>query len=258
MAIKAHVLFENDNHKNYLLDDWNLEQRLAVHANQHLIIHNGAGMILDPGGHKIFSKAFAETSVCLHGGKLKYIFLSHQDPDVVAALNGWLMMSDAVAYASALWMRFIPHFGVDSKVLDRLKPIPDEGMYLDLNGAELMLLPAHFLHSCGNFQVYDPLSKILYSGDLGAAPEREYLQVEDFAAHAKLMAGFHRRYMVSSIAMRAWVNMVKDLDIETIAPQHGAWFKGKDMVHQFVDWCGTLECGIDWMVDKYRIPDRPL
>ena len=120
MEIKSHVLFEDESHKNYLLDVCDLELRKAIHSNQHLIIHNGSGIILDPGGHKIFSKASAETSACLQGGKLEYIFLSHQDPDIVASLNGWLMMSDAVAYTSSLWIRFIPHFGMDSKLEHRL------------------------------------------------------------------------------------------------------------------------------------------
>lgn len=254
MAIKAHVLYDDGPHKNYLLNDWNFEQRLAIHANQHVIIHDSVGIILDPGGHKIFSKAFSETNACLQGGKLKYIFLSHQDPDIVAALNGWLMTTDAVAYTSSLWIRFIPHFGVDSMVQDRLKPIPDEGMSLDLNGVQLLLLPAHFLHSCGNIQLYDPVSKILYSGDLGAAPERPYLEVEDFDSHAKLMEGFHQRYMASSQALKCWVKMVRELDIDIIAPQHGAWMKGKDMVSRFLTWCDNLQCGIDLLSDKYKIP----
>ena len=140
-----------------------------IQANQHLIVHGGEGMILDPGGHKVYAKALAESLAQLGSGSLKYIFLSHQDPDIVAGLNGWLLSTDAVAWAPALWLRFIPHFGIDKYVIDRLKPIPDEGMYLSLGGAELMILPAHFLHSVGNMHVYDPTSKILYSGDLGAS-----------------------------------------------------------------------------------------
>ncbi len=254
MAIKAHVLYDDGIHKNYLLDDWNLEQRLAVHANQHLIIHDGVGMLLDPGGHKIYSRAFSETSACLAGGKLKYIFLSHQDPDIVASLNGWLMTTDAEAYAPALWMRFIPHFGVDRMVAHRMHAMPDEGMTIDLAGVKLLVIPGHFLHSCGNMQVYDPVSKILYSGDLGAAPEREYLEVGDFEAHTKMMEGFHRRYMGSRVMMSAWAKMVRGLDIEIIAPQHGAWMRGKEVVNQFIDWCDDFECGIDLYASKMVLP----
>lgn len=153
---------------NYLLEDFGHGD--AVQANQHVILHAGHAMILDTGGHKVYNRALSQTtSLVGPSGGLRYIFLSHQDPDVVTAINGWLMTTDADAYAPALWIRFIPHFGLDHLVLRRLRPIPDEGMHLDLNGCPLALLPAHFLHSPGNFQVYDPVSRILYSGDLGAS-----------------------------------------------------------------------------------------
>ena len=73
--------------------------------------------------------------------------------------------------------------------------LPDEGMWIDLNGCELAILPAHFLHSPGNFHVYDPLSKILYTGDIGASLGCEYRRVEDFDDHVAFMVGFHERYM---------------------------------------------------------------
>lgn len=246
------VLFDDGSHKNVLLTDHS--NGGMVQANQHLVIHENAGMILDPGGHKVYSKVLAEASSLLGKSSLKYIFLSHQDPDIVAALNGWLMTTDAVAYASQLWVRFIPHFGVDSMVAHRLLPIPDEGAVFDLSGAKLLALPAHFLHSCGNFHLYDPVSKILYSGDLGASIEQDYREVTDFDAHVPFMEGFHRRYMVSKRALAAWVAMVRTLDVEIVAPQHGALFRGKEMIGRFLDWCENLECGIDTMLDIYRVP----
>jgi flavorubredoxin len=249
----SHVIFfDQPDHRNIMLDEQDIGE--AVQANHHLIVHNGQGIILDPGGHKAYRKALSDTSALLRGGTLRYIFLSHQDPDIVAALNGWLMTTDADAYASDLWLRFIPHFGIDRLMLHRLKGIPDAGMHLDLGGCRLLILPAHFLHSCGNFHIYDPVSRILYSGDLGASLGPEYREVVDFEAHIPSMLGFHRRYMGSTRAMKAWVKMVRQLDIETIAPQHGAAFRGKEMVDHFLTWCDGLECGIDIMEDIFQIP----
>lgn len=169
-------------------------------------------------------------------------------------MNGWLMTTDAEAYISKLWVRFVPHFGLDHILSERLKPIPDEGMFLELDGIKLMILPAHFLHSTGNFHLYDPVSKILYSGDLGASLGMDYLQVSNFDDHIQYMAGFHKRYMASNTALKAWANMVRNLDIDIIAPQHGAYFQGKDMVNQFIDWCHDFQCGIDLITDLYKIP----
>ncbi len=246
-------LFDNGNHKNVLLEDFS--DGLAVQANQHLIVHGDAGMILDPGGHKVYNRVFSECQSALGKAQLKMLFLSHQDPDIVAAANGWLMTTDAEAYSSELWLRFIPHFGLDRLVETRLHGIPDAGMRLDLGGSELLILPAHFLHSCGNHQVYDPVSKILYSGDLGASVGLDYREVTDFDAHVSKMAGFHRRYMTCNQAMKAWANMVRPLDIDMIAPQHGAFFKGAEMVSKFIDWCDGLECGIDVMGDVFKVPE---
>lgn len=247
------VLYDDGVHKNILLEDFGAGD-LAVQANQHLIIHDGVGMLLDPGGHKVYAKVLAETFGELSGGKLRYLFLSHQDPDIVAAINGWLMTTEADAYISALWTRFVPHFGFDHIVADRLKPIPDQGMVFDLAGAKLFALPAHFLHSEGNFQLYDPISKILYSGDLGASLGANYTVVRDFEAHIAYMEGFHRRYMASNRVLRAWADMVRTLDIEIIAPQHGALFPTQDMSRQFIEWSARLACGIDLIAPAYKVP----
>lgn len=248
-------LFEHGTHRNILLEDFG--RGLSVQANQHLIVDGADGMILDPGGHKVYGRASSETFSVLGRSKLRYLFLSHQDPDIVAAANGWLMTTEADAYISALWIRFIPHFGLDELVTHRLRPIPDEGMFLRLGSTELMLLPAHFLHSEGNFQVYDPVSKILYSGDLGASLGQDYEDVVHFDTHVRYMEAFHRRYMVSNRILSAWVRMVRGLDIETIAPQHGAMIRGIDNVQRFLDWCETLECGIDLMTERLRLPVKP-
>ncbi len=246
------TFYSSEDHKNIWLDDFG--HGLAVQANQHMIVHNGEAIILDPGGHKAYKETMSQVAGLIKIGQLKHIFLSHQDPDILAAVNGWLMTTDAKAWCSALWVRFVPHFGLDKLVEHRLNPIPDEGMILDLNGAPLKILPAHFLHSVGNFHIYDPQSKVLYSGDLGASLGMDYRFVPDFDAHLQYMEPFHKRYMTCNKALKAWVDMVADLEIDVIAPQHGAAFKGPEMVRRFLDWCAQLECGIDVMGDIYKVP----
>lgn len=248
------VIFESPEHKVVFFEE--LTPASAVQSNQVLIIHKGEGMLLDPGGHKVFSKLLSELSTYISPNQIKYIFLSHQDPDIVASINGWLMTTKAVAYISRLWMRFLPHFGLDSQLENRVLPIDDKGTVLTLGGdCKIYILPAHFLHSEGNFQVYDPCSKILFSGDLGASLGQDYFVVEDFDSHIKYMEGFHRRYMVSNKILRFWANMVRELDIEMIVPQHGAIFKGKEMVRRFIEWVENLEVGVDLMTqDEYRVP----
>ncbi len=249
-----HEIFSDETHKNICLND--LSEGHMVETNQHIISHGDEMICLDPGGHKIFNKLFSRLSGVAPIGNLEYIFFSHQDPDIIAAANGWLMTTSAEGYLPSVWMRFITHFGVDKMVVDRIHPIEDEGMVLSVGGCELQFIPAHFLHSTGNFQVYDPVSKILYSGDLGASVGTASLFVDDFDAHLQYMEPFHKRYMPCNKALRMWAEMARRLDIEIIAPQHGALFKGKENVNRFIDWVETLQCGLDLMGDSYTIPGQ--
>jgi flavorubredoxin len=250
--MSAITLYEDAQHRNILLPEFDAGE--GVSTNQHLVIHGREAVILDPGGTKLYPKVFASFGSNAGGAKLRWVFLSHQDPDIVAALNGWLMTSEADAVCSRLWHRFIPHFGSDRLVYSRVQPIPDGGQRLPVGGVDLLVLPAHFLHSVGNFHLYDPVSKILYTGDLGASLGQPGREVEDFDAHIPFMEGFHRRYMCSNRALRAWTKMVRGLDVQMIAPQHGALMRGPAMVKRFLDWCDTLECGIDVMEDVFQVP----
>ena len=246
-------LFDDGNHQNILLEDFGHGK--MVQANVHFIIDNGQGMILDPGGQKVFKHLISEVSSLVGFKGLKYIFLSHQDPDIVACINGWLMTTPADALAPSIWDRFIPHFGVDSLMVDRIKPIGDEGTILKLGNSDLMILPAHFMHSCGNLHVYDTISKILYSGDLGASLGQDYMKVENFEEHVQYMAGFHRRFIASKIVLNEWSKMIQNLDIDIIAPQHGARIEGKENIGKFLDWLSDFDCGID-IIEKegFQLP----
>ncbi len=256
MVDNERVIYRDANHMNILLEDFGHGE--MVQANVHMIIDNNEAMILDPGGHKVFKHLLTEVGTLVGVNNLKYIFLSHQDPDIVAAINGWLMTTKAIAITPILWLRFIPHFGVDKFVVDRIKGIKDTGGIVRLGETDLYIIPAHFLHSPGNFQVYDPKSKILYSGDLGASLGQDYIYVEDFKEHIKYMEAFHRRYIPCNRAFKLWLQVVRDLDIETIAPQHGAIMRGKHIVNQFLDWLEDLEAGLDIMDPIYRLPTNRL
>ncbi len=247
------IVYDGAEHKVFVFEE--LTPASAVQANQYLIIHGDTGVLLDPGGHKVYSKLLSDISLLIPPNNIKAIFLSHQDPDIVASINGWLMTTKAEAWISKLWTRFLPHFGLDSQLEGRVNSIDDRGTKLIIEGCELVVLPAHFLHSPGNFQIYDPCSKILFSGDLGASLGQDYIFVEDFDKHVQYMEAFHKRYMASNKIMRLWANMVRHLDIDIIAPQHGAIFKGKDMVERFITWIENLECGVDLMTQEhYRVP----
>lgn len=246
------VLFDNGAHQCLCFD--NLVTGEGVQTNQFLIVDNEQYMLLDPGGDLTYTPLSLELSKHIPVQDLTYIFASHQDPDIIAALDKWLLHTKAKVICSRLWARFLPHLTANYLAVshgistyDRIIALPDRGQSIPLGNSQLKAVPAHFLHSVGNFQLYDPISKILFSGDMGASLVDDAQPVSDFAAHLSSMEGFHRRYMASNKVCRLWADMVRKMDVEMIVPQHGRAFIGKPMINAFLDWISQLECGMDLM-----------
>ncbi|BCK87213.1 hypothetical protein MIZ01_0984 [Sideroxyarcus emersonii] len=248
------VLFGSEDHNFILLNESEPGEEGGVRSNQYLIQHGDAGVMLDPGGFGVMPRVLAELLRYLSPTQLKGIVLSHQDPDIVGGLATWLELTGAPVYVSEIWLRFLPHYGI--KGMSRFVGVPDRGMDWEVGpGFELKLVPAHFLHSEGQINVYDPASKILFSGDIGAAMlpmDKDYVFVDDFAAHLRYIEGFHRRYMCSNRAARIWVERVSRLDIDMIAPQHGPVYRGK-AVKEFLAWFKELQCGVDLMTGDGQV-----
>jgi flavorubredoxin len=236
----------------------NLVEGEGIQSNQFLVLDDDHSALIDPGGNLTFSRLYIHAGRYTTVKKLDYVIASHQDPDIVASVNKWLEGTSCKVVISKVWERFLPHFCTPGNYTsDRLITIPDSGADIPLGRISLKAIPAHFLHSVGNFHFYDPVAKILFSGDVGASVDGGDVSeaVTDFDAHIPHMLPFHQRYMVSNAACRYWVNMVRNLDLEWIIPQHGAPFRGEQVIDQFLSWFETLPCGIDLFSQRdYEIP----
>ncbi len=253
MSYTPTELYNDGIHQCLMFSD--LSEGEGVQSNQFLIMDAKDRALIDPGGDLSYSALSLEISKHFPLAELKYIFASHQDPDIISSLDRWLLHSQCQVIAPRIWSRFLPHLASDyvnqtleGSVFDRIIAVPDEGMVIPFGASGIVCLPAHFLHSAGNLQFYDPVSKILFSGDLGASmmhTKDEDMFVEDVADHVQHMEGFHQRYMASNKVCRLWVEMVSQLDIAMLVPQHGKIFRGKEQISQFFAWIYNLDCGVD-------------
>ncbi len=246
-------LFNNGSHRCLMFSDFGHED--GVQANQFLIVDSGTGALIDPGGNLAYGELYLGVTACFPPHKLSAILASHADPDIIASLDRWMTATSAPVYISRIWERFIPHFCKPGKTSGRVVGVPDRGMRIPVGQCELVALPAHFMHSEGNFQFWDPISGILFSGDLGVSIGVDPgTTITDLEPHIPSMLAFHRRYMVSAKVLRLWAEMVRTLPIRKIVPQHGAPMEGP-AVQQFIDWIQTLSCGIDLVTQKdYAVP----
>jgi flavorubredoxin len=253
------TFFEQDGHT--CIGYYDLVSGQGVQCNQFLIVDNGHAALLDPGGDLTYAKLYETLNDQITVKDLDYVIASHQDPDVVASVGRWMAGTDARLVVPQVWERFVLHFCRPSRSMSmdgRILTIPDGGAGIDLGDSQLIALPAHFLHSEANIQIYDPVSKILFTGDLGGSvtdTETCSTPVEDFDAEIPALEQFNQRLMCSNKICRYWVNMVRELDVEWIIPQHGPSYKGREMVGRFLDWIENLDCGVDLFTqDNYRVP----
>ena len=252
MAEKERVLYDDGVHKCVMFsfdDEEHEDAYLSV--NQYLIVQNGVGVLVDPGSEAIFDEMCEAVSKYVALEKIKFIFFSHQDPDVSGSIAQWAITTEAKFIMSALWVRFMSHYGFME--MSRIMPLADHGAKLKFGEEFLEFVPAHFMHSPGNFSLYDSRSKILFSGDIGAAivqTQERHKKVESFEEHIKYLEVFHKRYMASNKVCNAWANKVAALDVAMLAPQHGFVFEGED-VAAFVAWLRELKCGSDLLDTLY-------
>jgi len=227
------IMFGRDNNKPEKIID----------TNQYIVRTANRCLLIDPGGVELFAPMLAGVLHYAPVEQITDIFASHQDPDIISSLGLWdQALPDARLHASELWEGFLRHFGCESI---EYVGVPDNGGVIDLGSVELQIIPAHYMHSAANFNIYDPQAKILMSGDVGAALEEPGAPVfvDNFDAHVEKMRFFHQRWMPSNQAKRVWIDRVRELDVDVLAPQHGRMFKGDD-VKRFLDWFEALQVGI--------------
>lgn len=247
------VLYSDEDHKFIWLGAETKQKSGVVQTMQYLIIDKGRGVLLDPGGVHLFPHVVASISRYINLDDIEAIFFSHQDPDVSSGIALWLGVTHASIYISELWIRFLPHFGIVDP--GRVKAIEKVNESLSLpSGARMRFIPSHFMHSPGNYSLYDERARILFSGDIGGGvfeEGSEELFADDFQSHVPIIEGFHKRLIASNAVARRWVEKVQALNPDIIAPQHGAIFRGAS-VKAFLNWLSGLQCGIDLLDTWYK------
>lgn len=241
---RYHILYEKGDCKWTVLYHGSTDTSGLLDSNEYMITYAGKHLLLDPGGLAVFPSILSSLVQLIDPKDIEAIFASHQDPDIVSSISLWNEVTDDLkCYAPQIWGSFLTHFSMKN---GSLVPIPDQGLKFDLNGLSLEAIPAHYMHSSGNFHLYDREAKILFSGDTGAAlfpKDRHYLFVKDFDDHVQYIEGFHRRWFGSNEHKNAWCERVGSMDVELICPQHGAIYHG-DNAKRFIDWLYKLNVGI--------------
>ena len=211
-------------------------------------------LIIDPGSSKDFSVVQSKVSQILGSIKqIDSIFINHQDPDVGSSVG--LMLGRYTPEAHVLctedtW-RLVHYYNIPRERFVPLEKYP-RGIQLP-SGQVIIPVPSPFCHFVGAMMLYDPDTRVLFSGDLfGGLTDRDargiYADDSDWTG----MRAFHQIYMPTQSALQNAIRNIRQLTpkVEIIAPQHGRVIRG-DLVDEYMERLYHLPVGLDILDDRH-------
>lgn len=213
-------------------------------------------LLIDPGSSADFSTVSSKvTAVSGSMEKISAIFYNHQDPDLTsssAMITGRFAPKAAIICSEDTW-RLIVHYN-----LPRARFVATDKFASGLQlptGHKVLPVPSPFCHFRGAVMLYDPETRVLFTGDLfggltDANAQGIYADESDWNG----IRAFHQIYMPSNAALARAVQTIRRLDppVEIIAPQHGRIIKGP-LVETFLNRMERLPVGMD-IIDESSDP----
>lgn len=210
----------------------------GLQCNPYLVIDDGEGVLIDPGSLLDVDIVHGKLNELCPLEQLKYLVASHQDPDLCAAIPEFERRG-ATAHVATHWRS-----SVIIKYYDFNLPfyLVNHEQYRLTFGSdrELRFIPAPYLHFPGTIMTYDPKNRILFSGDLFAAFSTQWSFFAD-ENYVEPMLTFHEHYMPGNEILRPVMELLLQMEIDMIAPQHGSIIK--ENVRDYIVALRDLECG---------------
>lgn len=213
-----------------------------LNCNSFLILDGEEGVLIDPGSVRDFEQVYKNVSLIIDPQRITHFVLQHQDPDLCSAVplfeKKGLIRPLVTHWRSSV---IIFYYGVQGSfyLLDR-----NSYQLRFSSGRTLRFLQTPYLHFPGAVATYDEKTKTLFSSDLfGAFFIDESLQ-DLFAGptYVEAMKAFHEHYMPSNELLRPIMDILLNMDIQMIAPQHGSIIK--ENIANHICALRDLECGM--------------
>ncbi len=211
----------------------------GMNCNPYLLVDGEEAVLIDPGSVLDFQAVRESVSSIVDPRKIKNIILHHPDPDLASSLP--LLESAGVSarvvthWRSAILIRYygsnLPYYLVNRR----------EYKLALASGRILEFVLAPYLHFPSAIMTYDAATKTLFSSDLFGAliPAWSLWAGQDYE---ELMKSYHEQYMPSNEVIRPVIEHLMEMDIATIAPQHGSVIR--EDVPKYMRALRELDCGL--------------
>ncbi|MBI3605290.1 MAG: MBL fold metallo-hydrolase [Nitrospirae bacterium] len=220
------------------------DEKTPFKANSYVLNDGDEAVLFEPGSTLYYAGVRDKVQKVVSTRKIRYILLSHQDPDLCASVPLWEEALGTNQFQIVTHSRtavLLRHYGIRSKYY--LVDQNDWSLTLR-SGRKLEFLFTPWCHCPGTFMTYDKRTRFLFSGDVFGALTYDWSL---FAGnnYTEAMRGFHEDYMASSEHLRAAMSKLSPLMISQILPQHGSIITQN--VDHHIRSLSNLRCGLSLM-----------
>lgn len=250
-----------------------INNNVGLHCNPYLIRDGDEAVLIDGGSRDDFSHVMLKIlRTGLKPAQIKRLIYHHYDPDLCGSLpqlEAIINTKDLRIISQMENNVFIHYYSTKTPKLD-FRIINRE--YVFETGRKLEFYGTPFCHSPGSFITFDTKTKTLFSSDLFGSYDANWtlnLELNEHCGQCKAsrvctrdnrkcplygIDQFHRRIMTSTTALVNALDMIRTLDFERIAPQHGSVIqtrKDADIVVAYLRSMGNV--GIDYLIAEGRL-----
>jgi len=237
-----------------------------------LLIDSDQAVLIDGGNRPDFVVVMSKIlQTGIHPRQIVALIYQHYDPDLCGSMLNFIDICENanLKIISEQDNNNFIHYYIGKDKHHMIEQIDTMGYRLIFNGRELYFLKTPYAHSPGSFVSYDTKTKTLFSSDLfGSFSTKWGLFIElsescpicidynhcikgkDYCPLPDII-DFHKKIMPTARSLKHAMNIIKPLDVNIIAPQHGSVIKNQQDINFLINFIASLEgVGIDAIEQK--------
>jgi len=242
----CHVLAEEGEHL-WLAFRMPVDQANGARIATHYVVCSGdEAILIDPGGPGDFGALLNAVTEKIDLSKISGIVITQGGAHSCGSIGLWaeVLGYDTPIYAAEAIAPELLHIDPELEI----RPVSENGGEVALaDGSALHLIAAPYLPTAASLTLYDPITRVLYTSDIGTAEgkwaEDDTPFCEKFSLVGHAMNAFHETWFASGVARDDWMERVSPLAVDIVAPRSGPCFRDKNVEH-FMNWLASLDIGV--------------
>ncbi|MBW1783899.1 MAG: MBL fold metallo-hydrolase [Deltaproteobacteria bacterium] len=219
------------------------DENTNLFCNPYLIIEDEQAVLIDGGSRTDFAVVMMKIlQAGIDPRQIIALIYQHYDPDLCGSMPSFIDMcgNRGLKVLSDRTNNLFISYYIHRKKSHLLHSIDEENYQFTFKNRTLTFMPTPYAHSQGSFVTYDEKTKTLFTSDLFGSYSTQwdlFLELEaacftcndyDNCPNRKTycpfpdMIDFHKSVMPCEKALSYAMAKIRELDADTIAPQHGS------------------------------------